>query len=103
VLEPIGKTPPDPGGIGYKYRDRNMDADGVLKISYKSGVTGKSKASLKAKGSNIPVGMPAALQGSNTATMQLRASDGVCLSHTMTTVRKDDATSSRSNRDSNEL
>jgi hypothetical protein len=85
---PIGKTPPDPGGKGYKYKDRDLAADGVLKITYKSGVTGQTKAAVKGKGSNVPVGLPSALQGSASATMQLRASDGVCLSHTMSDVKK---------------
>lgn len=86
--KPIGKTPPDPGGKGYKYKDRDRLADGILRIVYKSGITGRTKAILKGKGTGIPAGIPSALQGSDSATIQLRASDGVCLSRTLSSVKK---------------
>jgi hypothetical protein len=74
----LGQLPP--GGKGYKYKDSAAVADGVSRILYKAGGLGRSTALVKGKGSTIPTGIPAALQTSTSATMQLRASDGICLS-----------------------
>jgi hypothetical protein len=84
----LGKEPPD--GKGYKYNDKTLAADGIQKIVYKGGEPGKSKAIVKGKGSALPDGIPAALQGSSSATVQLRASDGQCLSVTVSNVKKND-------------
>ncbi len=80
----LGGDPPS--GKGFAFKDKAATSDGVQKILMKGGDAGKSKAILKAKGTSIPTGIPAALQSSTTATIQLRTSDGVCLSHVLTEV-----------------
>jgi hypothetical protein len=82
----IGADPP--GGRGYKYKDRIGIADGVLKLLYKSGGASRSKVLVKGRGANLPEGIPAALQTTALATVQLRASDGVCLSITLDDVSR---------------
>lgn len=77
----LGQLPPN--GKGYRYKDFSFATDGVAKILFKGGGAGRSKALIKGKGSSMPSGIPAALQTSTTATLQLRASDGICLSHTL--------------------
>ena len=62
--------------------------DGLQKLLFKGADAGKSKAIVKAKGPNLPLGIPAALQTSAQATIQLRASDGECLSATLGDVIK---------------
>jgi hypothetical protein len=89
----IGKAPNDPAGPGkgYKYGDKAVAADGVLKLLFKSGDAGKTGAMTIGKGDGLPDGIPAALQMSAQATMQLRSSDGVCLSATVTEITKQEA------------
>jgi len=79
---PVGRAPNDPKGPGrgYRYKDAALVADGVRMIRYKGGDAGKSKASVSAKGAGLPGGIPAALQSATQVTVQLRSSDGVCLS-----------------------
>ncbi len=78
----IGRAPNDPNGPGrgYKYKDAALAADGVRLIRYKGGDAGKSKAIVTGKGASLPGGIPAALQSATQVTVQLRSSDGVCLS-----------------------
>jgi hypothetical protein len=78
----LGQLPP--AGRGYKYKDYALTANGVSRISYKGGSGGRSKALVKAKSANMPDGIPVALQTSTSVTVQLRASDGICLSRTLT-------------------
>lgn len=85
----VGGDPP--GGKGYKYLDAALASDGVLKILYKGGGAGKSKAIVKGKGPNLPDGIPAALLTSAFATVQLRANDGICLSVTVDDIKKQTA------------
>lgn len=89
--KPVGKAPTDPNGPGkgYKYKDANLASDGIKKLLYKGGDVGKSKAIVKGKGANLPAGIPAALQNSPTATVQLRASDGQCLSVTLNSIKQE--------------
>jgi hypothetical protein len=89
----IGNAPNDPNGPGkgYAYKDTNASTDGVQKLLYKGGELGKPKVIVKAKGSNLPLGIPAALQTSTQATIQLRSSDGECLSATVTDIKKQEA------------
>jgi hypothetical protein len=89
----IGNAPNDPNGPGkgYAYKDTNADTDGLQKLLYKSGEAGKPKAIVKAKGPSLPLGIPAALQSSAQATIQLRSSDGECLSATVTDIKKQEA------------
>jgi hypothetical protein len=89
----IGNAPNDPNGPGkgYAYKDTNADTDGVQKLLYKGGDAGKPKAIVKAKGSSLPLGIPAALQTSTQATIQLRSSDAECLSATVSDIKKQEA------------
>ncbi len=85
----VGKDPPD--GKGYRYKDKDLASDGILKLLWKAGAAGKSKAIIKGKGSGLtPVA--AALQSTGFVTMQLHASDGpTCIESSMFGVRKQDA------------
>jgi hypothetical protein len=89
----IGAAPNDPNGPGkgYAYKDTNAATDGLQKLLYKGGEAGKPKAIIKAKGSTLPLGIPAALQSSSQATIQLRSSDGECLSAAVTEIKKREA------------
>ena len=82
------RQPDPPAGKGYKFKNSTGVADGVQKLLYKGGALGKSKAIVKGKGASIPTGIPAALQTSAFATMQLRASDGFCLSVKVDDIKK---------------
>jgi hypothetical protein len=86
----IGNAPNDPNGPGkgYAFKDANGAADGVEKVLYKGGDVGKSKAIIKASGSNLPSGIAAALETSAQVTIQLRSSDGECLSATLGEIKK---------------
>jgi hypothetical protein len=90
----IGKAPNDPSGPGkgYKYKDGGLASDGILKIVYKGGDAGKSKAIVIGKGPGLPAGVPAALQLSAQATVQLRSSDGLCLSLPLSEIKKQETT-----------
>jgi hypothetical protein len=46
---------------------------------------------MPAKGANLPLGIPAALQASAQATMQIRSSDGECLSAAVSDIKKQEA------------
>jgi hypothetical protein len=46
---------------------------------------------VKAQGPALPLGIPAALQTSAQATIQLRSSDGECLSATVSEIKKQEA------------
>jgi hypothetical protein len=89
----IGSAPNDPNGPGkgYAYKDIDANTDGLQKLLYKGGDAGKPKVIVKAKGSTLPLGIPAALQSSTQATIQLRSSDGECLSATVTEIKKQEA------------
>lgn len=72
------------GAPGFSYKDNTLSADGVQKAKIKAGLTGKSKAELKAKGVNLPLPTSAtAFQFFNAderVTVQLVNSDGKCWS-----------------------
>ena len=89
---PIGNAPNNPAGpgIGYKFKDSLADSFGVKSINYRGGDAGKSKAVVKAAGTNVPPGIASALMGSMQATVQLRAVDGQCLSVTVADVKIND-------------
>jgi hypothetical protein len=55
------------------------------------GEAGSSKVIVKAQGPALPLGIPAALQTSAQATIQLRSSDGECLSATVSEIKKQEA------------
>ena len=91
---PIGKAPNDPQGPGkgYRFKDASLSSDGTRKLLYKGGGVGQSKAMLIARGPALPTGLPAALQSSTEATVQLRSSDGLCLTANLTDITQQDAT-----------
>ncbi len=91
----VGHAPNDPHGPGkgYKYKDGALAADGVKKILYKGGAAGTSKAIVIGKGAGLPAGVTAALQSATQATMQLRSSNGTCLSADLTSISEETATS----------
>lgn len=93
----LGGLPGDANHIGYRYKDAETTADGVLLLLMKSRGPGKTKVVAKgrnsvAKGqSSLPTGLAVALAGSGGATVQLHGSDApTCLSMTLSTVVKDD-------------
>jgi hypothetical protein len=78
---------------GYRYADRDAAADGVQKIIAKGGPAGRGKIVVKA-GNNLaqgqaamPVGVTAALQGTQSATMQVLTSDGDCFGATVADIQ----------------
>jgi Tol biopolymer transport system component len=86
------------GKKGYGYKDKNNSADGVSKIGYGSGDAGKGKADAKGKNNgakgqdDLPVGVVALLNGSTAPTIQIVASDGICIEATLDEVKKDEQT-----------
>lgn len=90
----IGKAPNDPlgPGRGYRFKDGSLASDGILKVLYKGGEAGRSKAIVIGKGPGLPTGLPAALQFSSQATVQLRSSDGLCLSVDLSEIRAQEPT-----------
>jgi hypothetical protein len=93
----IGRAPNDPQGPGkgYRYKDAGLATDGILKILYKGGDAGKSKAIVIGKGPGLPTGLAAALQLSSQATVQLRSSDGLCLTVDLSEITQQDSSSFR--------
>lgn len=77
----LGRAPTHPlgPGVGYRYKDAARSADGVLALRYKGGAVGRSKVVVVGKGAGLPDGIAAALQSSTEVTVQLRSSDGLCL------------------------
>jgi hypothetical protein len=81
------------GGPGLKYSDKLLSADGVLQLSFKSGLATKGKAGAKAKNNlskgitNMPTGVAAQLTGDREATVQIMTSNAGCLTGTVTNVR----------------
>jgi len=82
----VGKDPPD--GKGYKFKEKAGASHGVTKILLKGGAAGKSKILVKGKGAGLPSGVTGLLAGTTSATIQLRASDGVCVSVTVSDIKK---------------
>jgi hypothetical protein len=82
---------------GFRYKDANASADGVLVGSLKSGVAGKSSAKLKGEGISLsgrPYGIPAPTLPLPLR-VQLHGPNGLCLEtrHDASTVIKNDAAS----------
>ena len=86
--QPIGRAPNDPHGLGkgYRFIDPSLASDGVLKMLYSGGGAGQSKLILKGKGPSLPAGLASALGSSAHVTVQLRSSDGVCVTLPLTDV-----------------
>lgn len=91
---PIGHAPNDPRGPGkgYRYRDRELTADGVLSLTYRGGDAGRSQVVVNGKGTSLPAGIPAALATATSATVQLRSSNGLCLSIDLDDIQTQDST-----------
>jgi hypothetical protein len=83
----LGKDPPD--GKGYRWKD-SAAAAGITRLICRGGEAGQSKLIVNGRGRNVPSGIPKALQSSAQATVQLHSSDGLCLSATLTDLRKND-------------
>jgi DNA-binding beta-propeller fold protein YncE len=84
---------------GWRYTDNAATADGVSKMTLKSGVAGKGSATLKAankasKGqASMPTGFTADLQAPNAgARVQILTSDAQCFETTLATISKNTAT-----------
>ena len=85
----VGGDPP--GGKGYRYKDKDLTADGTFRLQAKGGAAGKSKLLLKGRGPNLPLPIAAHLMSASAATMQLHAhgtSAPACWSLTLTKVVK---------------
>lgn len=97
---PIGHAPNDPRGPGrgYRYRDRALASDGVLSLAYRGGVAGRSQFVLTAKGSSLPPGIPAALAATSRVGVQLRSSDGLCLSVDLDQIQTQESTTFKARR-----
>lgn len=78
-----------PNGKGYKYNDKHQASSGVLKMQLIGGDAGKTKVVFAGRGLDLPDGVPGALMGSTSATVQLRGSDATqCLAATVTQISK---------------
>lgn len=81
---------------GYKYADKNLSADGIGKITGKSGLA--TKGLVQASGQNnaakghtaLPTGVAAALQNNTQATVQILTSDASCFGATFTHIKEGD-------------
>ena len=67
---------------GYSFTDKSGASNGVQKLQLKTGVAGKTKASLKASGMNLPTIVPASpglFAQSPSVVVQIVNSEGMCL------------------------
>lgn len=90
----VGGAPP--GGKGYAYKDRDRSVRGLQTLSFKGGPAGTSKIRIKAGNNSskeqrgLPRGIPAALSGSTSLTLQLHGDDlDQCFSVTLDQIQKD--------------
>jgi hypothetical protein len=77
---------------GYRYKDRSLTSDGVLRIVMRGGDAGKGTVKVVGKNdaSTLPTGIAAALQGESSATVQVVTSDASCFAVGLTVVKKAD-------------
>ncbi len=77
---------------GYKYSDKDLSADGVLKMKLLGGDAGKGKVLMIGKNTNstLPLGAAAAMQDETGGTIQFLSSDASCVSATLSDVKKAD-------------
>jgi hypothetical protein len=91
----VGGDPGSPKHKGYRFKDKDVTGDGMLRLLLKGGDAGKSKAIAKGKNNlakgqlALPLGTAAALAGASSVTVQLFPSDAPCLSTTLSTVVQD--------------
>jgi cysteine-rich repeat protein len=92
-VPPSGAWKPS-GTKGWKYKDKSGAADGLQKAKISTGAAGRSKASLKAGGVNLPTPPPASPTALFSAdpgvTVQLVNSAGTCWTTTFTSTKKND-------------
>jgi hypothetical protein len=85
----------------YRYADPVASADGVERIVLRGGAAGRGRIVLKAGNDAprgqvaFPGGAAASLEGANAVTVQLVASDGVCVGGTLRDVSRADGESVR--------
>lgn len=79
---------------GYKYGDKNGDADGIVKMKVSGGPSGKGKMKVLGKNAtgNLPLGVALQLQNQTSATVQILTSDASCFGVGLTQVKKADGT-----------
>ena len=77
---------------GYKYADAVSSADGIAKMTLSGGAPGKGKIVISGKNNSasLPVGIAAALQTSDHATVQILTSDADCFGLGLSVVKKAD-------------
>lgn len=76
---------------GFKYLDKATAADGILKMSLSGGAALKGKVIVGGKNlGTMPTGVALALQSQPSATVQVVASDAICIGTTLSTVKKAD-------------
>lgn len=77
---------------GFKYKDKNGDADGILIAKLSGGDAGKGKVKIKGsnKTGNLPTGVAALLASQTSATVQVVTNDAACFGVGLTTVKTAD-------------
>jgi hypothetical protein len=77
---------------GYKYTDKSLAADGILKIALYGGDAGKGKVKFTGKNTalTMPTGVAASLQNQTSATVQVVTSDASCFGVGLVRVKKAD-------------
>jgi hypothetical protein len=87
-----------PGSGGFRYKDKDANSDGVLKLKGKSPKPEKATLQLKARNKEkkgqtaMPTGITAALEGDSRAWVQVVTSDAQCFEGNLGTIKKNDAT-----------
>lgn len=76
---------------GYKYNDKATAADGIQKVILQGGDALKGKVIVGGKNlGTMPTGVALAMSGQTSATVQVVASDGICVGATLPLVKKND-------------
>lgn len=87
------------GSVGFSYKDKASESDGISGISFKGGDAGKGGLSAKGKNNaakaqmGLPIGVVTGLTGSINPTIQVLTADGLCIGASMNEVKKDDGQS----------
>ena len=83
---------------GWRYRDPDAESDGTTKLTLDAGAAGKSRGKALWHAANhekrghtaLPPGLPAALAGASSATLQLRARGAGCFEAALPRIQKND-------------
>jgi hypothetical protein len=76
---------------GYRFHDKARVADGIQKLSLRAGAAFEGKVVVVGKNlGTMPTGVAAALASQTRATVQVVASDGICVGATLPVVKKAD-------------